>query len=111
MKEKLKQFWPLFLIIAVIAIFVIIILARPQAILFYGDTCPHCQNVENYLAANPSTKKFRRLEVYRNQTNNQLLLDKADKCGITGNNVGVPFLYDNGRCLAGQDQIINWLKE
>lgn len=84
------------------------------AILFYGYTCPHCKNVNDWLEKNnvKDKVKFDHLEVYKNKDNYNLLTDKAKSCGLDENNIGVPFLYDieNNKCMSGSDKIIGFFE-
>jgi hypothetical protein len=113
--NNIKKYWPA-VIIAIVVIFVgaiIIAKRQPTLILFYGDTCPHCQNVEEYIVANNIRAKlsFQELEVYNNQTNAQLLAAKAKRCGLdTSAGVGVPFFFDGQNCLVGDQPIIDYFK-
>lgn len=109
--KKLKKLWPLFLSLTILVILIILIANQPKTILFYGDVCPHCQNVEDYLEKNPSTVKFRHLEVYRNRQNSVLMESKAKLCGLETDSVGVPFLFDGKNCLVGDQDIINWFQQ
>lgn len=82
-------------------------------VLFYGTECPHCKNVEDFIAQNKIDEKIKitRMEVWHNQNNAATLAQVAVKCGITGNSVGVPFLYDgNGKCYIGEVDVPNFLK-
>ena len=82
-------------------------------VLFYGQGCPHCADVENFIAQNNIDQKVKitRLEVWYNKNNAALLAQVAQKCGITANSVGVPFLYDgNGKCYIGEVDVPNFLK-
>lgn len=85
----------------------------PGIVLFYGQGCPHCKDVEDFIAKNKIEDKVKitRLEVWYNKNNAALLGQVAQKCGITGNSVGVPFLYDgNGKCYIGEVDVPNFLK-
>lgn len=82
-------------------------------IFFYGNTCPHCKNVEEWMKKNNIESKIKiiKKEVYNNQKNSQELVKTAEKCGIVTDSIGVPFLYtDEGKCLIGTPDIINYLK-
>ena len=88
--------------------------AIPEGIiLFYGEGCPHCKNVDDYISQNKieDKVKFTRLEVWYNK-NNQVILGKvAQKCSINSNQVGVPFLYDGvGKCYVGEVEVIDFFK-
>jgi len=83
--------------------------------LFYGDTCPHCHVVIDWLDKNSNIKEASGVvykEVYKNQANARMMTQRAEECEInTQNGVGVPFLYDNGQCLIGDQPIIDYLTE
>jgi len=84
-------------------------------ILFYKDGCPACAAVEDFLKQNDIESKveFSKLEVYYNKSNANLLLEKAKICGISEENLGVPFLWDkdSSKCLIGVEEITNFFKE
>jgi glutaredoxin len=82
-------------------------------ILFYGQGCPHCKNVDDFISQNKIADKvkFSNLEVWYNKDNQAILKQVAQKCGITSSSVGVPFLYDgNSKCLTGDVDVINFFK-
>ena len=82
-------------------------------VLFYGQGCPHCEDVEKFIAQNNIDQKVKitRLEVWYNKANQALLGQVAQKCGITSGSVGVPFLYDgNGKCYVGEVDVPSFLK-
>ncbi len=85
----------------------------PTMILFYGDTCSHCKNVDDYIKANNVHQKlkFRELEVFNNQNNAALLAQTAKQCGFDmTSGVGVPFFFDGAKCLQGDVVIIDFFK-
>ncbi len=85
----------------------------PGIVLFYGQGCPHCKDVDDFVSQNNITDKvkFTKLEVWYNKNNQALLSQVAIKCGITANSVGVPFLYDGvGKCYIGEVDVINFFK-
>ncbi len=84
-----------------------------ELILFYGDGCPHCVIVENYLEENKINEKiyFVKKEVYYNQNNAKDLQEKAKICGLPTNSIGVPFLWNGKACLLGSPDIINFFKQ
>ncbi|MFA7662719.1 MAG: hypothetical protein WCX88_02275 [Patescibacteria group bacterium] len=88
-------------------------LDQNQAILFYGETCPHCKVVEQYITENNLQDKnlFVEREVSKNRDNAKLLQEKAVICGINTNSIGIPFFWDGEKCFEGQDEIINYLKQ
>jgi len=80
-------------------------------ILFYGDTCPHCIQVEEYIKNNNVEQKvqFEKKEVYNNQTNAATMATYYQKCGLdTAAGMGVPFLWDGQKCYSGETEIINF---
>ena len=80
---------------------------------FYGQGCPHCADVDAYVAANniAAKVKWTKMEVWYNKNNAATLSQVAEKCNMTGNSVGVPFLYDgNGKCYVGEVDVENFLK-
>ncbi|QQG52173.1 MAG: hypothetical protein HY931_02380 [Candidatus Falkowbacteria bacterium] len=120
---KIKKYAPaIILALGVVALLTIMSLSRQnqnlepgdEKILFYGDTCPHCKNVEEFMSTNGTKAKlsFLELEVYRNQSNAQLLVATAKKCGLdTSAGVGVPLFFDGEKCLLGDQDIINYFKQ
>ena len=84
-----------------------------QIILYYGESCPHCALVEKYIEENKINDKisFARKEVYSNQDNAKELQEKAKICGLSADSIGVPFLWDGGKCLIGGQDIINFFKQ
>lgn len=81
-------------------------------VLFYGDGCPHCAIVEEYLNRNKVTEQvsFERKEVYRNKQHANELSQVAQACGFPLNEIGVPFLWDGQGCLVGDRDIISFFE-
>ncbi len=117
-----KSFLYLFLaggsILAIILIYIFINTKQKSdnenqnTILFYGDTCPHCAKVEEYIAENNTKDKIglAEKEVYKNTDNAKILNEKAKKCDIKENEIGVPFLWADEKCYMGDEDIINYFK-
>lgn len=82
-------------------------------ILFVGDGCPHCAKVEEYLEQNKVKEKMKMeiKEVYKNKNNAELMAEKAQGCGFSLDNLGVPFLWNGSKCLVGDQPIINFFQE
>jgi len=78
---------------------------------FYGNTCPHCADVEAWMKENnieekvPLTKK----EVYDNTANSVELTKVAEGCGLPIDSIGVPFLFAEGKCFVGSPDVIAYL--
>jgi glutaredoxin len=83
-----------------------------KAILFYGETCPHCVKVEKFIEDNKIAEKiqFDRLETFKNKDNSALMLEKASACGLDQGQIGVPFYWDSGKCVVGDSNIEEYLK-
>lgn len=116
---KLKKYKTLIIIIFVVLAILAILIplcqlnGKSKMILFFGDTCPHCKTVENYINENGVREKlsFQELEVYNNANNASLLGKKARQCGLdTSDGVGVPFFFDGQNCFQGDEQIIEFFK-
>ncbi|PJE67770.1 hypothetical protein COU95_00635 [Candidatus Shapirobacteria bacterium CG10_big_fil_rev_8_21_14_0_10_40_9] len=87
--------------------------SQNQIILFYGDGCPHCAIVEEYLKENQAESKisFAQKEVYYNQSNAKELEEKAKLCGMPTDSIGVPFLWDGEKCIIGDRDIIEFFEQ
>jgi glutaredoxin len=84
-----------------------------EIVLYFGDTCPHCKILEEFLQANKVAEKvsFTEKEVYKNPTNAKELTDRAIKCGIKTDSIGVPFLWDGEKCYMGGDDVTAFFKQ
>lgn len=82
-------------------------------VLFVSDTCPHCRNVETYIDENKIIEKisFETKEVSKNPLNANDFTKKGNACDIPADEMGVPMLWDNGKCLTGDQPIIDFFKE
>ncbi len=79
-------------------------LDKKAFIYFHGLTCPHCKELNKFLeekGLTPEKLKYQKLEVFYNEENSALMNEAAKVCGIESSNVGVPFVYDNGKCVMG----------
>jgi glutaredoxin len=81
--------------------------------LFYGEGCPHCKIVDEYIEENVIKEKisFDEKEVYNNKINLEELREKAKFCGLSTESIGVPFLFDGKDCFIGDKEIINFLEK
>lgn len=85
-----------------------------QKVFFYGDTCPHCKNVEAFFQ-NASTTlfakvQFQQMEVYNNADNAAIMVCAARKCGLKGDSLSVPMFWDGQNCVIGDQPIISFLQ-
>jgi len=121
MKNKILIPAILFCIVTILSIYLLTdkkettIIPNSEAgsiILFYGDGCPHCALVEEYINQNEVETKlyFAKKEVYNNEQNANELAEKAMICGIPTDSIGVPFLWDGSKCLVGDQDIIEFFK-
>lgn len=85
-------------------------LKNSDPVFYYGNTCPHCEIVEEWLVANEVDAKmtFSRKEVYDDRANAAELTKVAVSCGLDANSIGVPFLYAEEECLIGSPDIIEY---
>lgn len=88
----------------------------PDLVFYWGNGCPHCENVERWLDENNQDKKLKLnyKEVYYNQDNQKALYDTAKQyCPeiIENGGIGVPTGFDpvNQKCLQGDTPIIEFL--
>lgn len=84
------------------------------AIFFYGNACPHCQDVERWMQQNQVEEKIAisKKEVYDNRENAQLLYQAAKRCDLGSSNIKVPFLLTpEGKCLVGTTEVTKYLAD
>lgn len=86
----------------------------PLAIVYYwGDGCPHCKVVSDFLEANNIADKvsFEKKEVWSDKKNAAEMGRRAKACDITPEGMGVPFVYGgNGKCYIGAPDVIDFFK-
>ena len=87
-------------------------------VFYWGDGCPHCQNVDTWLTNNNKDKKLKILsrEIYQDKNNQQELLNLVTKfCPelLKGGGIGVPTSFDpvGQKCIQGDTPIIEFLSE
>ena len=89
--------------------------SEADLIIFWGEGCPHCENVKNYIKDNDydSKLKISMKEVYLDKNNQKLLEETIQKCPEidTSAGIGVPLGFDpkNVKCFYGDTPIIDWL--
>mgnify|MGYP001178266172 CR=1 FL=1 len=86
---------------------------QENIIFFYGKECPHCQIVEEYIEKSGIDQKveFTRAEIYHNKNNQKIFIEKNKSCGINDEKkMGVPFLWADGKCMSGQDNVIEYFQ-
>ncbi|KKR21672.1 MAG: hypothetical protein UT50_C0005G0006 [Candidatus Moranbacteria bacterium GW2011_GWA2_39_41] len=82
-------------------------------VLFFGAECPHCKDVDKFVVDNQIAEKvkFDSLEVWHNDANAKVLIQKSKECGIDENKVGVPFLFARGKCFVGTPEVEGFFKQ
>ncbi len=89
---------------------------NPDLVFFWGNGCPHCENVEKWLNENNQDKKIKvnYKEVYYNKDNQTALYNTAKQyCPeiIENGGIGVPTGFDpvEKKCIQGDTPIIDFL--
>ena len=80
---------------------------------YWGDGCPHCQNVADFLATWDKKDKvtINKYEVWSNSQNAAALKKRYEYCQTPAAEMGVPLLFTpEGKCYSGDVKIINYLK-
>lgn len=80
---------------------------------YWGDGCPHCINVENFLSSWDKKDKVQitKYEVRNNTENAKRMEQRAITCGIKPQDMGVPLLFaPDGKCFDGDTPIIDYFK-
>jgi len=83
-----------------------------ETVLFWGEGCPHCVNVDKFLSENPSLTdklKIRKIEVFSDLKGQKIFMDKVNECQLPQS--GVPLLYASGKCFQGDTPVIEELKK
>jgi hypothetical protein len=123
-----KTVLTILIIVIILFVFYKITSQKPQSvntdyknsdlILFYGNTCPHCKIVEEFISQNQIDQKLKisQLEVYINKYNSNLFSEMVknicpDKSSPEG--LPVPFLINqkDKQCFVGDTPITEYLTE
>ena len=105
--------------ILVIAVLFFISLKSPNdslpsgIVFYYGETCPHCKLVEEFMASNNATSRINvtMKESFSNLVNGDELIKIGSYCKLAKENLGaVPLVYSDGKCYLGDTEAINFLK-
>ncbi|HQM16012.1 MAG TPA: hypothetical protein PLM16_02275 [Candidatus Woesebacteria bacterium] len=81
-------------------------------ILFYGETCPHCHVVLEWIDSSQVEGKLTiiKKEVYSDTKNNEQMKLAVKSCNLTSS--GVPFLFTaDKKCVVGSTPIIDYLTQ
>lgn len=89
-------------------------LAPPTSLeYYYGEGCPHCKNVEDFLATwdKKDLVKIAKFEVWNSADNAKIMQKRATKCKLPTANLSVPFLVTlDEQCIEGDVPIIDYFK-
>lgn len=103
----------LFFILSFILIFISlaprVFAQEDRAILYYGNGCPHCSEVEDFIKNNDLSISIDQKEIYQDKNNAEEFNRICSEEGIGLMNRGVPFLYAENECFIGDRQIISYL--
>ncbi len=80
---------------------------------YWGDGCPHCKIVEDFLSTwdKKDQVNIEELEVWSSPQNARKMTSRANYCKIPQKELAVPFLFTpSGECLKGDEPIINYFK-
>jgi glutaredoxin len=88
-------------------------LSGTKIIYYYSNSCSHCKAVLEFMDKNDIYTKveFIKKEISRDRNNSRELSEAATKCGKNPASIGVPFVYDNGKCYMGDTDIIDLFSE
>lgn len=80
---------------------------------FYGEECPHCQDVRKFLDENKIEEKFSfvKREVWHDRANAALMREAAEVCALKSEEIAVPFVFSAGECLVGTPKVIEFFKQ
>ena len=83
-----------------------------ELVLFWGQGCPHCENIDKFLEENKDLAdklKLRKIEAFNDMKGQKIFLEKVKECKLS--TAGVPVLYKDGKCTQGDAPIIEELKK
>lgn len=82
-------------------------------VFYYGEECPHCHTVLDFLEEHDiaSSVAFEVKETWHDRDNSRELFERAEECGYSRAEIGVPFLYADGKCLIGAPDVTGYFSE
>ncbi len=86
---------------------------KGEIIIFWGQGCPHCMNVENFIQQNNLDKYFNieRREIYFNKENREKFNKICQELNIPMEKQGVPLAVIDKEYYVGDKEIIRMLSE
>lgn len=120
--NKAQKIVAVFFIIVAVIIAILFFISNQQnkntnlpegIVLYYGDTCPHCKIVDEFIINNNVSSKINitNKEVFNNPLNQAEFLRVIKQCNIKSSQAGVPLLYSEGTCYSGDVEVIDFIKE
>jgi glutaredoxin len=87
--------------------------SKNEIVYYYGATCPHCKDVEEWIKKNKVDEKIKiqKKEEWNNHDNASEMIKVAESCGLDTTSIGVPFLWDDGQCYIGTPDVTRVLSE
>ncbi len=85
-----------------------------EIVYYYGEGCPHCKVIDEFLEANAIAEKvsFSKKEVWNDRKNAAELSRRAKTCNVEPSGMGVPFVYGgDGRCYIGEPDVKKFFSE
>lgn len=82
---------------------------------YYGSSCSHCKKVAEFISTNDMDSKLsiikKEVTEKANKQNADEWVAKAKQCNLDEKEIGVPFLYKDGKCYMGDVDAIDFLKK
>lgn len=89
------------------------IVSGSEDVYYFGAECPHCADVKKFLEENGVREKvsFSEKEVWHNKQNASEMEKRAQECGLDTSNIGVPFLWMQGKCFVGYPDVVQAFRD
>ena len=89
--------------------------APPKVIYFYGQRCPHCLTINEFITEQQlhNSLAFLSYEI-SSPEQSQLFYEKAASCGLDRSQAGVPFVFDGRQrvtCYLGLRQVLDFFEK
>ncbi len=85
-----------------------------DAIFIYSQAgCSHCIALDDYMEEKDLDDKIEieRRSIDNSRANVTEMIDRASVCGIKTDTIGTPFMWHKGKCLMGDKDIIEYLRQ
>ncbi|KKP68656.1 MAG: hypothetical protein UR66_C0004G0056 [Candidatus Moranbacteria bacterium GW2011_GWE1_35_17] len=86
---------------------------KEDIVFYFGSDCPECENVEKYLQEKDIRNKisFEEKNINKNEEDANQMAEDAMYCNLDEESFGVPFLWADGKCYAGEKDITDLFNE